>query len=399
MEGWIDCENCHNRFRAFIQFCPRCGNQNPHYGNNIRAPDRLKRRIGKKPVIIIVAVSVFVIVTCAGLLTLGGFSRNYHNNSSSNPNLDNDLYVAKPKPRVLEQQRPKFAADLVQYALTKINEDRSKFNLPPVQLSHNEAAQIQAEEILKARDISHWTTDGMKPYMTYSVYNGSGGISQNVAAESNYGSTINPYRAIDAVEWDMMYNDSLCCKDLHRQDILYKDHTHVSIGIAYDEDYFTIVQNFENKYIHFHGPFIQDNDRHIQISGQLLSNSNSNKNLYGIDIYYDETPTHQEYIKHKEDKSYQLGKLVGFVFSPLDFNEWFEYIREKVYSAMGISLSNYSPLPAHKWQVDSKSLDIKFDISPVLKNEGVYTVVTYLEDEQKNLFPVTSYSIFVKRVL
>jgi hypothetical protein len=130
----------------------------------------------------------------------------------------------------------------------------------------------------------------------------------------------------------------------------------------------------------------------------LLSNSTSNKNLYGIDIYYDETPTHIEYVKHKDDKSYQLGKLVGFVFSPLDFNEWFEYIREKIYSAIGISLSDYSPIPADKWQVDGKSLNIKFDISPILKNDGVYTVVTYLEDEEKNLFPVTSYSIFVKRV-
>jgi uncharacterized protein YkwD len=398
MEGWIDCKNCHNRFRAFIQFCPRCRSQNPHYGdNNVPTPARLKRSIGKKPVII-AAVSIFVIVTCAGVLALGGLSTNYQNNNGSDSNLSNGFHIAKPKPRELEEQRPKFTTDLVQYALTKINEDRSKFSLRPVQLSHNEAAQIQAEEIFKARDISHWTTDGMKPYMTYSIYNGSGGVSQNVAAESNYGGTINPYRAIDAVEWDMMYNDSLCCKDLHRQDILYKDHTHVSIGIAYDEDYFTIVQNFENNYISFHEPFIKGNNMYVQISGQLLSNSTSNKNLYGIDIYYDETPTHIEYVKHKDDKSYQLGKLVGFVFSPLDFNEWFEYIREKIYSAIGISLSDYSPIPADKWQVDGKSLNIKFDISPILKNDGVYTVVTYLEDEEKNLFPVTSYSIFVKRV-
>jgi uncharacterized protein YkwD len=393
MEGWIDCKNCHNRFRAFIQFCPRCGSQNPHYGN-IHAQDRLKKRIGKKPIVI----AVFVIVIVTGVvLALDGFSKNYHNNSISNPNLSNRLYIAKPKPRELElqQQQPKIIADLVQYALNKINEDRSKFNLPPVQLSHNEAAQIQAEDILKARDISHWTRDGMKPYMIYSVYNGSGAVSQNIASESNSGATINPYRAIDVVEQDMMYNDSLCCKDLHRQDILYKHHTHVSIGIAYDEDYFTIVQDFENNYIRFNEPFIQDGDRHVEISGQIVSNS-GNINLYGVDIYYDETPTHLDYEKHKDDKSYELGKLIGFVFSPLDFNEWFEYIRSQIYSAMGISLSNYSPIPADKWQVDSKSIDIKFDISPILKKEGVYTVVTYLEDEQKNLFPVTSYSIFVK---
>ena len=82
----------------------------------------------------------------------------------------------------------------------------------------------------------------------------------------------------------------------------------------------------------------------------------------------------------------------------IDHMNLFEYIRSQIYSAMGISLSNYSPVPADKWHVDSRLIDIKFDISPILKKEGVYTIVLYLEDEQKNLFPVTSYSIFAKTV-
>jgi hypothetical protein len=39
-------------------------------------------------------------------------------------------------------------------------------------------------------------------------------MSQNVAAESNYVSPINPYRAIGTAERAMMYNDSICCKDI-----------------------------------------------------------------------------------------------------------------------------------------------------------------------------------------
>lgn len=395
MDGWIDCRNCHNRFRAFIQFCPRCGSQNAYYGIT-HATARQNKRIGKKTFVIITC-SVLLIAT-AVVFAWGGLSRNYNNNS--NTNIPNSFYISKPRAKGLENQEPMYIADLVQYALNKINEDRSRLNLSPVQLSRNPAAQIQAENILKAKHIGHWTTDGMKPYMLYSVYNGSGGVSQNVATESNYGGTINPYRAIDAAERTMMYNDSLCCNDVHRQDILYKYHTHASIGIAYDEDYFAMVQNFENNYIHFNEPFIDDKDeRRVQISGQLLSPVISDISLYGLDIYYDETPSYIQYEKHKDDKSYEFGKLVGFVFSPMDFNEWFEYLRSKIYSAMGISLSYYSPFPADKWLVDSKSVDIKFDISPVLKKEGVYTVVLYLKDKEKNLFPATSYSIFVNRVL
>ena len=404
MEGWIDCKNCRNRYRAFIQFCPRCGSQNPYYAT-IRATDIPNKRIWNKPIIIVALSVIFVVI--AIMLMSNGFSRNYNNNST---NMANSIYIIKPQTRQLEEQEPKSTTDLVQYALNKINEDRSKFNLSRVQLSNNAAAQIQAEDILKARGISHWTSDGMKPYMLYSIYNGSGGVSQNIAAESTYGSTINPYRAIDLAEWTMTYNDSICCKDLHRQDILYKLHTHVSIGIAYNKHYFAFVQNFENNYIHFNTPFIHDNETHIQISGQLPSNLSSDITLYGLDIYYDELPTYIQYEKHKDDRLYELGKLVGFVFSPVDLNEWFEYVRNQIYSAMGISLSTYSPVPADKWHVDSRlidinhskkgiinNIDIRFDIAPLLKKEGVYTIVLYFQDDQKNLFPVTNYSIFTRK--
>jgi hypothetical protein len=173
MEGWIDCKYCHNRFRAFIQFCPRCGNQNPYYNRHI--PGVLKDNIWKRYIVIVV-VCILVVITCI-VVAFNGFSKSYHSISTNNPDLSNGLYIAKAKPVDLEQRLPKFTTQLIRYALNKINEDRSKFNLPPVQLSYNEAAQIQAADILKARSISHWTTDGMKPYMVYSIYNGSGGVS------------------------------------------------------------------------------------------------------------------------------------------------------------------------------------------------------------------------------
>ena len=81
--------------------------------------------------------------------------------------------MIKPKPLLQLDKQSKFYAEdgdnLKQYALKKINEDRLKFNLSPVELSKNEAAQIHAEELLKTKIVSHWTTDGMKPYMRYSI--------------------------------------------------------------------------------------------------------------------------------------------------------------------------------------------------------------------------------------
>jgi uncharacterized protein YkwD len=70
--------------------------------------------------------------------------------------------------------------NVVQYALRKINEDRSRFNIPAVELSNNTAAQLQAEDMLRSRLISHYTSDGMKPYMKYTVFGGKGYVAQNV---------------------------------------------------------------------------------------------------------------------------------------------------------------------------------------------------------------------------
>jgi len=334
--------------------------------------------------------------------------------NNSNPNLVGGIHLIKPKTLENASSKLKVDNDLIQYALEKINEDRTRFNLPPVVISHNQAAQAQALDLLKTKNLhaSHWATNGMKPYMEYSMYGGTGYVEQNVAVRGydnvtidkcNQGAVrctkINQYRTIDNEQRNMIYNDSKCCQNGHRDNILDNHHTHVSIGIASDSYYVAYVQNFENNYIHFNEPFIDDKDeRRVQISGQLLSPVINDISLYGLDIYYDETPSYIQYEKHKDDKSYEFGKLIGFVFSPMDFNEWFEYLRSKIYSAMGISLSYYSPLPADKWYIDNKSVDIKFDISPVLKKEGVYTVVLYLQDREKNLFPAMSYSIFVNRV-
>jgi hypothetical protein len=54
-----------------------------------------------------------------------------------------------------------------------------RFNIPPVKLSENTAAQLQAEDMLRTRLISHHTSDGMKPYMKYTILGGKGYVAQN----------------------------------------------------------------------------------------------------------------------------------------------------------------------------------------------------------------------------
>ena len=383
-EGWTSCINCNNRFRVFIQFCPNCGSKNPLY-NRPPSNNRFRKKASKKAIVFAASITVVIISI---LVLLNVFMKN------SGSNFSNSLYVENPHSLKIQYQ-PNIAVDksLQQYALNKINEDRAKYNLPPVHLSSNEAAQIHAEDILRTKAISHWTTDGMKPYMRYSIYNGTGYVAQNIAIIGVSGpGTINPYTGINGSDWQFMHNDTICCNDGHRHNILDKHHTQVSVGIAYTDHFFALVQNFENNYIQFNQPFIQDKT-HIQISGRLLAEKNNN--IDGIDIYYDKTPTPSVYEQHKNDKSYGPGKVVASVFNPLDFNLWIVYIREYMYSSIGIR-PNITLIHADKWSIDGQTIDIRFDLSPILKNDGVYNIITFREDEQKNQFPITSYSVFVR---
>ncbi len=108
----------------------------------------------------------------------------------------------------------------------------------------------------------------------------------------------------------MVYNDAHA-KWHHRHNILDVYPTHVSLGIAFDDYSFALVQHFENNYINFSAPMVTGNsDWHVSISGTLLD---STTRFHGIEIYYDDLPSKSFYEKQKDPNLYQPGKLVAAV--------------------------------------------------------------------------------------
>ncbi|MFQ6003040.1 MAG: CAP domain-containing protein, partial [Candidatus Zixiibacteriota bacterium] len=166
-----------------------------------------------------------------------------------------------------------------------INEDREKAGLKPVELSDNIAAQIHAENMLKNYYLSHWDTNGSKPYMQYTQHGGLAFVSQNCGwyvfyYEGPLKKSLNPNLAIAALEYDMVYDDASSNWG-HRDNILDKWHNKVSIGIAYDETHLALVQNFENDYITWNKKIEYSNGT-ISLSGKT-----SLGELQAIAIYYD----------------------------------------------------------------------------------------------------------------
>ena len=275
--------------------------------------------------------------------------------------------------------------ELTEYALQIINDDRESFNLPPVIISNNEAAQVHADDILKTRAISHWMTNGEKPYMTYAIYGGRGKVSQNVGfggyqnveeciQQTAICAKLDPKAKIKSTEYAMMYDDASSNWG-HRDNILDKHHTHVSLGISYDDYTFVLVQNFENNYIKFRKPISEDKGQ-VTFAGTIPKG-----NLYGIEIYYDVLPTSKVYFENRDATSYGNGDFIAAVVKPLPENQYYE------------QSSDYTLIVANKWIASDGAVDVSFDISPLMTKRGVYTIIVTI-DVDGETFPAASYPVF-----
>ena len=281
-------------------------------------------------------------------------------------------------------QSPAMLAELRNYALQLINNDRAANGLPPVTLSDNQAAQAQAEDMLKTQTLSHYMSDGEKPYMVYTKYGGLGNVAQN-AADSKYDNplacqdtivlcpALDPKTEIQKSESSMMNNDLVCCNNGHRDNILDRYHTDVSIGIAYTKYSFFMTQNFENNYMSFTKP-PSENNGIVTFSGNIKTGS-----LLSIGIFYDPLPTKQTYEVHKNDGFYKLGNQLVTIVPPPVTGSYYQPSNETLEIANTmVQMGNY--------------VDTSFDLSPFVSQGGVYTMVAFLQNGAEQI-PFTSYSI------
>jgi len=180
---------------------------------------------------------------------------------------------------------------------------------------------------------------------------------------------IEPISTLEELEYEMMYKDAECCNDGHRDNILSPHHTHVSIGIVYDQYYLALVQNFENDY----GLDVQVSSGQVRISGQLPEGE-----LQQIGIYYDDMPIPEAYEQNKQMLSYSVGELVATVVKPVPPGYYYE------------KPDGYTLIVADRWD----SFNVTFELAPAVKQDGVYTLFAVVKDGDKT-FDVTSYSVLV----
>jgi uncharacterized protein YkwD len=129
---------------------------------------------------------------------------------------------------------------MMNYVLGLVNKDRQAKGLSPVVLNFNAAAQQHAQDMLDNRYAAHWGTDGLKPYMRYTLAGGLNKEGENSDYLSTGAPKIDVKAELQAFETDMMAENPP--NDSHRQNILNKWHKKVNIGVAYNNNSIALVQ-------------------------------------------------------------------------------------------------------------------------------------------------------------
>lgn len=280
---------------------------------------------------------------------------------------------------------PKDYAALVNYSLSIINQNRTSQGLSPVVLSPIPSAQQHADSMLQNNYFSHWDTQGFKPYMRYSLLNGTGFVEENIAYEyagfPSFTSTQSVEKVIGSLEWQMMNNDSACCSNGHRDNILNQYHNRVSIGIAYSSTYVYFVEDFETYLATLSTPISQG------YTITLAGNTSQQLNPGSVEVYYDSMPTSltPAVLNSAYNTPYDPGTFLGGVIPPC--NNIFASCQK---FSQGITVQ------ASTWDVGSTAVDIQFSLTGFVKmgGAGVYTI--YLsQGSTSNPEYLTSISVFI----
>lgn len=270
------------------------------------------------------------------------------------------------------------------YVLSLINKDRNQFGLGNVTLSGETSGQQHTQSMLDNHYFSHWDIYGMKPYMRYTLVGGLGAVSENIAFNSSrecVGSlckgTVNVQEALKAMEYSMMYNDSACCNNGHRDNILDPNHNQVSIGISYTTGIVYLAEDFVDNYISWNngGPGFATNDQ-VSLSGSIQQPYV----LSSVLITYEPPVASMSPSELNQTSSYGYGQQVaGVVGDPLYYYSGIKTILASRYSTSG------------------NQFNIDFSMHDLINQYGAgeYTLMMTLNGTSGGEFVGSTYTLFI----
>jgi len=378
-----------------MKFCPRCGyfvNRKKNCSkcgyNSVKLfPSRIPNsKIG-------IMVSIIAIVIVVIFFTTIPSTNNLDDSQLVDSNVDFEIPLDVKVPVKSHNQ-------LIEFALEQVNNDREKHGVPPVNLGNNSAAQKHVDDLLEFDYFSHWNSEGVKPYVTYTLFGGRGNVAENISyfftecpTSNCVPSVVDPLKNIQSLHYMMMYDDADSNWG-HRDTIIDPYHTHVNFGIAYDDDTFYFAQHFETNIIEW--TKIELTNAELEIVGKLPDGFS----MIQFEIYVDENPktlsgkTLNEESPYNQNY-YDRGELVGMFLEPPPVNSFYEecevgkiIINDEFGNANCIDYVIFDNISAH-----SNEIDISVDVSEWLESNGVHTLYVVLNNENNERVDATSITL------
>jgi uncharacterized protein YkwD len=272
------------------------------------------------------------------------------------------------------------------YTLSLINQVRVSYGLQNVTLSSEPSGQQHSESMFNYGYFSHWDTYGLKPYMRYTLLGGKGAVDENVAYLSNEScgvlgcsGTINIESAIKNMEDSMLYNDSACCANGHRYNILDPNHNQISIGISYNRSTVYLVEDFIDNYTSWSTGSPSYSNGEVS----LIGNIQGGYNLSQVIVSYDPPAQNMSIAQLAQTRSYGYGmQVAGVTGNPLEY------------------YPNVTTIMANRYSVQGQSFGIGFNMTKLISQHGAgeYTIMLWLSNGgtgQNSTFIGSTYTLFI----
>ena len=318
--------------------------------------------------------------------------------------------------------------------LELINEARMEHGVPPVVMGTNDVAQIQAEKLLRDCVLSHWGTDGLKPYMRYSLAGGYQ-VTQETATTSNECALVYTWFQWTDHPEEMVREavQSLLSSPSHRETLLSPAYQKVSLGLAWDWHVSKSVQVFESDYVELTQlPAIADGE--LVFAGRLKEGyAFVGAQSANLRIFYDPKPATLTQGQLVHTSCYLLGEIIAKIAAPspifletagftkkvvapgctdpyqvsadarrphtqADMAKSWQESRKKSQQVRE-TLTAYQEMEARDMTVEGRDFAVTADVSELLLEHGpgVYTAVLLADLEGAHKYhmqPIMEYSIF-----
>jgi hypothetical protein len=260
--------------------------------------------------------------------------------------------------------------------LKMVNKERASAGLTQLELDDLacKVASEHASDMASRSFLSHWGTDGRKPYHRYSFAGGTAAVQDNCSSADDIESITS--KSVLQVVQDMHQSmiEEVAPYDGHRKTILFPQHTHVGFGIALQGHSVRMDELYVARYVE-----IDPIPRQVKPKTKiLLSGKLSRKHiLSGADVYYEPMPSPPDIKWLREPRSYGMPEP-----------------EERLYPRLPAG-DSYSDGSQGTIDVDSNG---KFRVSISLsKKPGINTIMIWLTEAQSEVdFPASQICIRVE---